>query len=248
MGFEWSRPTSFEDPVFTVGDGLTYYAVDHSPSLLWDSATWEISDALRSRTCRTRDVGTRGLGRRRDDQPRDRDPRRRRSRTRRSSRSSIAPRRTRTRSWASRGSSAGGIGCRHARRSCQTRGDRAQGPPGPADHPRSPRDDHRDRLGVRAVDQAPGARDRHLGRHQRAADPGLGHPGRAFDLHRLGDLRQRRRRGRVGRAASPAARAAGRPGRRRPSRRRRRRHPQGARAAQGPGALGRGQPRSRRAS
>lgn len=46
MGFEWSRPTSFEDPVFTVGDGIRCYAVDHSPSLLWDSATWEISDAL----------------------------------------------------------------------------------------------------------------------------------------------------------------------------------------------------------
>lgn len=46
MGFEWARPTSFEDPTFTVGDGLTYYAVDHSPSFLWDSATWEISLAL----------------------------------------------------------------------------------------------------------------------------------------------------------------------------------------------------------
>lgn len=46
MGFEWSRPTSFEHPVFTVGDGMRCYAVDHSPSLLWDSATWEISQAL----------------------------------------------------------------------------------------------------------------------------------------------------------------------------------------------------------
>ena len=46
MGFEWARPTSFEDPTFTVGDGITYYAVDHSPSFLWDSATWEISLAL----------------------------------------------------------------------------------------------------------------------------------------------------------------------------------------------------------
>ena len=34
MGFEWARPTSFADPMFTVGDGLTYYAVDHSPILL----------------------------------------------------------------------------------------------------------------------------------------------------------------------------------------------------------------------
>ncbi len=46
MGFEWSRPTTFDDPVFSVGDGMRCYAVDHSPSLLWDSATWEISQAL----------------------------------------------------------------------------------------------------------------------------------------------------------------------------------------------------------
>ena len=46
MGFEWARPTSFDDPTFAVGDGLSCYAVDHSPSLLWDSATWEISLAL----------------------------------------------------------------------------------------------------------------------------------------------------------------------------------------------------------
>jgi alanine dehydrogenase len=46
MGFEWSRPTTFDDPFFTVGDGMQCYAVDHSPSLLWDAATWEISQAL----------------------------------------------------------------------------------------------------------------------------------------------------------------------------------------------------------
>ena len=46
MGFEWARPTSLADPTFIIGDGLTYYAVDHSPSFLWDSATWEISLAL----------------------------------------------------------------------------------------------------------------------------------------------------------------------------------------------------------
>jgi alanine dehydrogenase len=46
MGFEWARPTSFAEPTFEVGDGLTYYAVDHTPSFLWDSATWEISLAL----------------------------------------------------------------------------------------------------------------------------------------------------------------------------------------------------------
>ena len=46
MGFEWARPTSFEEPILELGDGLSYYAVDHSPSLLWNSATWEISMAL----------------------------------------------------------------------------------------------------------------------------------------------------------------------------------------------------------
>jgi alanine dehydrogenase len=46
MGFAWARPTSFADPMFTVGDGIRYYAVDHSPSYLWNSATWEISEAL----------------------------------------------------------------------------------------------------------------------------------------------------------------------------------------------------------
>ena len=46
MGFEWARPTSFADPMFTVGAGLHYYAVDHSPSYLWNSATWENSEAL----------------------------------------------------------------------------------------------------------------------------------------------------------------------------------------------------------
>ena len=46
MGFSWARPTSFEKPTFTVGSNITYYAVDHSPSYLWNSATWEISQAL----------------------------------------------------------------------------------------------------------------------------------------------------------------------------------------------------------
>ena len=48
MGFEWARPTSFSDPMFVVGDDVHYYAVDHSPSYLWNSATSEISEALLS--------------------------------------------------------------------------------------------------------------------------------------------------------------------------------------------------------
>jgi alanine dehydrogenase len=46
MGFSWARPTTFTEPTFVVGDHVLYYAVDHSPSYLWDAATWEISEAL----------------------------------------------------------------------------------------------------------------------------------------------------------------------------------------------------------
>ena len=46
MGFAFARPTSFEDPMLTVGDGVAYYGVDHSPTYLWNSATWGISEAL----------------------------------------------------------------------------------------------------------------------------------------------------------------------------------------------------------
>lgn len=46
MGFTWAKTTTFAEPMFTVGDHIDYYAVDHSPSYLWNSATSEISDAL----------------------------------------------------------------------------------------------------------------------------------------------------------------------------------------------------------
>ncbi|GAA5025086.1 N(5)-(carboxyethyl)ornithine synthase [Terrabacter aeriphilus] len=46
MGFSWASPTTFTEPTFLVGDHVLYYAVDHSPSYLWDAATWEISEAL----------------------------------------------------------------------------------------------------------------------------------------------------------------------------------------------------------
>ena len=45
MGFWCAKPTSFEDPMFEV-DGIYYYAVDHTPSFYWNSASWEISKAL----------------------------------------------------------------------------------------------------------------------------------------------------------------------------------------------------------
>ena len=46
MGFSWARPTTFDEPSFVIGDNIRYYGVDHSPSYLWNSATWEISEAL----------------------------------------------------------------------------------------------------------------------------------------------------------------------------------------------------------
>jgi alanine dehydrogenase len=46
MGFSWARPTTFDEPTFPVGDRVTHYGVDHSPSHLWASATWENSAAL----------------------------------------------------------------------------------------------------------------------------------------------------------------------------------------------------------
>jgi len=46
MGFSFARPTTFDEPMFTAGHQVAYYGVDHSPSYLWNSATWEISKAL----------------------------------------------------------------------------------------------------------------------------------------------------------------------------------------------------------
>jgi len=45
MGFWCAKPTSFEHPMFEAA-GKYYYAVDHSPSYYWNSASWEISKAL----------------------------------------------------------------------------------------------------------------------------------------------------------------------------------------------------------
>ncbi|MEE1621634.1 N(5)-(carboxyethyl)ornithine synthase [Zafaria sp. J156] len=46
MGFSWAKMTTFKEPMFDVGDHIHYYAVDHTPSYLWNSATWEVSEAL----------------------------------------------------------------------------------------------------------------------------------------------------------------------------------------------------------
>ena len=45
MGFPTARPTSFAKPTFALGRA-TYYAVDHTPSHLWRSASWELSRAV----------------------------------------------------------------------------------------------------------------------------------------------------------------------------------------------------------
>lgn len=45
MGFPFAKPTTFEDPMFKVGK-VYYYGVDHTPSYLWESASWVISVAL----------------------------------------------------------------------------------------------------------------------------------------------------------------------------------------------------------
>jgi len=45
MGFFFAKPTTFENPMFKVGM-VDYYAVDHTPSYLWESASRAISAAL----------------------------------------------------------------------------------------------------------------------------------------------------------------------------------------------------------
>jgi N5-(carboxyethyl)ornithine synthase len=45
MGFFFAKPTSFKKPIFKVGK-VEYYAVDHTPNYLWESASRSISAAL----------------------------------------------------------------------------------------------------------------------------------------------------------------------------------------------------------
>lgn len=45
MGFFFAKPTTFEEPMFK-HETVDYYAVDHTPTYLWESATRSISDAL----------------------------------------------------------------------------------------------------------------------------------------------------------------------------------------------------------
>jgi N5-(carboxyethyl)ornithine synthase len=45
MGFYFAKPTTFKHPIFKVGT-IDYYAVDHTPSYFWESASRSISAAL----------------------------------------------------------------------------------------------------------------------------------------------------------------------------------------------------------
>jgi alanine dehydrogenase len=45
MGFFFAKPTTFDNPMFKV-DAVDYYAVDHTPSYLWESASRALSAAL----------------------------------------------------------------------------------------------------------------------------------------------------------------------------------------------------------
>lgn len=45
MGFYFATPTTFKDPIIAI-DNIDYYAVDHTPSYFWESASRSISAAL----------------------------------------------------------------------------------------------------------------------------------------------------------------------------------------------------------
>ena len=45
MGFYFAQPTTFKEPILEIGD-IDYYAVDHTPSYFWESASRSISAAL----------------------------------------------------------------------------------------------------------------------------------------------------------------------------------------------------------
>ena len=45
MGFSFAKPTSFQEPILKFKK-VSYYAVDHTPSLMWNSASWEISKCI----------------------------------------------------------------------------------------------------------------------------------------------------------------------------------------------------------
>ena len=45
MGFFFSKPTTFKEPMFKI-ESIDYYGVDHTPTYLWESASKTISEAV----------------------------------------------------------------------------------------------------------------------------------------------------------------------------------------------------------
>ncbi|QZN97071.1 N(5)-(carboxyethyl)ornithine synthase [Symbiopectobacterium purcellii] len=46
MGFSFAQPTSFAEPVLKIANLVRYYCVDHTPTLYWDSASYEITKSI----------------------------------------------------------------------------------------------------------------------------------------------------------------------------------------------------------
>ncbi|MBS3798481.1 N(5)-(carboxyethyl)ornithine synthase [Pseudoalteromonas sp. BDTF-M6] len=46
MGFYFARPTCFDFPKFKHGEYINYYSVDHTPTLYWDSASFEVTKSI----------------------------------------------------------------------------------------------------------------------------------------------------------------------------------------------------------
>ncbi|MCD9493512.1 N(5)-(carboxyethyl)ornithine synthase [Photobacterium carnosum] len=46
MSFSFAKPTTFDSPIIKVNNNITYYCVDHTPSLYWDSASYEITKSI----------------------------------------------------------------------------------------------------------------------------------------------------------------------------------------------------------
>lgn len=46
MGFYFAKPTDFDEPAFTVKNKVHYYCVDHTPTIYWKSASYEITKSI----------------------------------------------------------------------------------------------------------------------------------------------------------------------------------------------------------
>lgn len=46
MGFEFARPTNFSKPFISINENINYYCIDNTPSIYWESASYEITKSL----------------------------------------------------------------------------------------------------------------------------------------------------------------------------------------------------------